>query len=194
LVDLCDYRHSPDESGGETDGLIIALDDFHTIKDPTIHELVSELVVYLPQCVHLALSTRTDPLMPLAGLRARSELIELRTNDLQLTSEEARTLLELTAGRKLSNDVIDLLRDKTEGWVSGLRLAALSIRNLPDDRDFAQNLEGTNSSIIADYLMSEVLSQQTAVCDVINCGTDRQLERREVFTIGYNSFGGQNDG
>jgi LuxR family maltose regulon positive regulatory protein len=160
LAVLCNSSHASDEGGNGASGLIIAFDDYHTIKEPTIHELLSELIAYLPQCVHLALSTRTDPPLPLAGLRARWEMTELRTNDLQLSTEEASALLELTAGRKLSHDTVDLLRDKSEGWMVGLRLAALSIRDLPDDRNFTEQLERAGGSIIADYLLKEILSQQ----------------------------------
>lgn len=161
LVSLCDCRNSPDERADGTEGLVVALDDFHAIKEPTIHELVSELIAYLPQCVHLVLSTRTDPPLPLAALRAKREMTELRSDDLQLTKEEAGKLLELTTGRKLGEDTVDLLRDKTEGWLVGLRLAALSIRDLPDDSEIAKRLEGTSSSFVADYVVSEVLSQQS---------------------------------
>lgn len=89
-------------------------------------------------------------------------MTELRTNELQFTTEEAGKLLELTLGRKLSERTVTLLRDKTEGWVVGLRLAALSIHDLPDDADFAKRLKGTSSSFIADYMMSDVLSQQSS--------------------------------
>jgi LuxR family maltose regulon positive regulatory protein len=161
LVALCDSRRSSGEDKSGMNGLVIALDDYHLIKDSSIHAVVSELLAYLPQCVNLALSSRNDPPLPLAGLRARGEMTELRTSDLRLTAEEAGALLELTLGRKPGNDTIDLLTERTEGWLVGLRLAALSMRDLPDDRDFTQRLEGTGSSFVADYLISEVLSQQS---------------------------------
>lgn len=144
-------------------GFILALDDYHNIADPAIHELLSELIAYLPQGVHLALASRTDPPLQLAGLRARDEMTELRTADLRFSAEEAGTFLELAVGRELSRETIDLLEDKTEGWAVGLRLAALSVRNLPDAKTFIQRFEGTSSSIIVDYLVSEVLSQLSPV-------------------------------
>jgi LuxR family maltose regulon positive regulatory protein len=116
--------HGPSGEGGDWGiSLIIALDDYHTIKEPIIHELVSELVRYLPQYVHLVLSTRTDPPLPLARLRARQEMRELRTKDLQLRAA-LDPLSELNeAGKPLlfSVELVDRNGQRTE--VSGLELA-----------------------------------------------------------------------
>ncbi|MEA2078709.1 MAG: hypothetical protein U9P00_02415, partial [Pseudomonadota bacterium] len=166
LNDLCDSHQTSDRDRSETVGLIIAMDDFHAIQEQAIHRFLSELIAYLPQCVHLAVSTRTDPLLPLAGLRASREMTEIRSFDLRLSTEEAKRLLESTTERKLSADTIRLLKDKTEGWLVGLRLAALSIRDLPVDRDIGARFEGTGNSIIADYMTSELLSQQSPAYQV----------------------------
>ena len=88
-------------------------------------------------------------------------MTELRTYNLHFSTEEARGLLELTAGRKLSRDTVDLIRDRTEGWIVGLRLAALSIRDFEDDENFAVRFETVSTATIVDYLVSEVLSHQS---------------------------------
>lgn len=153
---------NPSGYGGRSStSFVIALDDYHSITEPSIHGLLSNLIAYLPQGLHLVLTSRTDPPLPLAGLRARDEMTEFRTADLYFTSEEAGKFLNRSLGREVSRETIDLLKDKTEGWAVGLRLAALSVRNLPSAKSFAQRFKGTSSSIIVEYLMSEVLSQQS---------------------------------
>ena len=102
----------------ERTGLIIVLDDYQNITESTIHELIAEMIAYLPQNIHLALASRRDPPLPLAGLRAANELSELRTDDMRFRKEEARALLEQTTGSDLSSDTIDMLEDKTDGWPS----------------------------------------------------------------------------
>jgi LuxR family maltose regulon positive regulatory protein len=150
------------EGGRSQNGLILALDDYHRITEPAIHEILSSLIEHLPQGMHLALATRTDPQLPLAGLRARREMTEVRSASLRFTSEEACSFLEATTGRELDPETIRLLEDKTEGWVVGLRLAALSMRTLADDEAFVQGFRGTGSDLIVEYLVSEVLARQPA--------------------------------
>lgn len=140
--------------------LIIVLDDFHHITDPAIHDFVADLVAYLPQQVHLALATRIDPPLPLARLRARREMSELRTADLRFTVQEAATLLELTLGRQLNRSTVDLLEEATEGWAVGLRLAGLSLRHTPDVEHYAAQFRETSSAVIVDYLGVEVIDRQ----------------------------------
>lgn len=160
LNDLVGQVNGSDNGGPSQNGLILALDDYQNITEPEIHEVMSSLIAYLPQGVHLALASRTDPPLKLGKLRARREMTELRTADLRFTSEEAQTLLEATVGRGLSSEMIALLEEKTEGWVVGLRLAALSLRSLSDDEAFTATFRGTSSATIVDYLMSEVVAQQ----------------------------------
>jgi len=143
-------------------GLILALDDYHHITDPAIDEILASLIEHLPQGLHLALTTRTDPRLPLAGWRARREMTEIRSIDLRFTSEEAHAFLEGTTGRELDPETIHLLESKTEGWVVGLRLAALSLRSRPDDKAFVQGFKGTSGDLIEGYLLSEVLTRQSA--------------------------------
>ena len=167
LVNELDALFRRDNSSAKGDrlstGLIVVLDDYQNITEPTIHELISELITYLPQGAHLALASRRDPPLPLAGLRASNEMSELRSGELRLTKEEAGELLKLATGRDLSSDTIDLLENKTDGWAVGLRLAALSIHEFTDDEKFAERLTGTTSSSIVDYLVSEVLSRLSPI-------------------------------
>ena len=98
---------------------------------------MTELIAYLPEQLHVAMTSRTDPPLPLVGLRARKEMRELRTRDLRFTTSEAQVLLEGTAGRPLSHETVTRLEEATEGWAVGLRLAALSLRNVAQVDDFA---------------------------------------------------------
>jgi LuxR family maltose regulon positive regulatory protein len=140
---------------------ILALDDYHMITEPTIHELVSSLIAHLPHGVHLALVTRADPPLPLAALRARREMIEVRFASLRFTSEEVRSFLEATSGRNLSPETIQLLEDRTEGWIVGLRLAALTMRTRVGEIGFVQAFKGTDGDLVVEYLVNEVLAQQS---------------------------------
>ena len=141
--------------------MILALDDYHTITDPAIHELISTLIEHLPQGMHLALATRADPQLPLAGLRARREMTEVRSASLRFTTEEASALLETMTNGELSPETIRLLETKTEGWVVGLRLAALSMRARHDDKGFVQGFARMNSDLVVEYLANEVLARQS---------------------------------
>lgn len=140
---------------------ILVLDDYHTIQDEPVHELLDALISRLPPLMHLAIATRTNPPLPLTGLRARGQVLEIRTEDLRFTPEEAHIFLEGMLGRELSRETTDLLGTKTEGWVVGLRLAALSMRGLPDVEAFVQRFDGTSSPYVADYLLGEVLARQS---------------------------------
>lgn len=154
-------RHTAGEKLLQMPGLILALDDYHAITNPAIHEFLTDLISYMPQPLHLVLASRTDPLLPLAGLRARGQMVELRTSDLRFSRREAGALLAATVGRDLQDETIDLLGDKTEGWAVGLRLAALSLRNAPDDQVFAERFKATSSSMVVDYLATEVFAGQS---------------------------------
>jgi LuxR family maltose regulon positive regulatory protein len=145
-----------------SNGLIVALDDYHHITAPAIHETVSNLITYLPQGMHLALASRTDPPLKLGQLRARREMTELRTADLRFTSEEAHIFLQTSVGKEIGNEATDLMAEKCEGWIVGLRLAALSMRTLSDDDAFVRGFKGTSSARIVDYLASEVLARQSS--------------------------------
>jgi len=161
--ELDELLAGPSQRGAHpTSGFILVLDDYHTITEPAIHEILASLIQHLPQGMRLALATRTDPWLPLARLRACKEMTEVRSADLRFTPEEAHVFLRGTTGRDPSPETIRLWADKTEGWVVGLRLAALSMRDRPADIAFVQDFEGTGSDLIAEYFASEVLARQSA--------------------------------
>jgi LuxR family maltose regulon positive regulatory protein len=142
--------------------LILALDDYQTITEPEIHQLVSALLQHLPQSVHLALASRSDPPLPILQLRARREMTEIRFVDLRFTPQETNAFLQEAVGREVSAEATALLAEKAEGWIVGLRLAALSMRVMSDDEAFAQRFKGTSSAMIVEYLLSEVLARQSS--------------------------------
>jgi LuxR family maltose regulon positive regulatory protein len=144
-----------------SEDFVLALDDYHVITEPAVHELVSGLIEHLPQTMHVLIASRTDPPLPLPRLRAGREMLELRSNDLRFTAEEAAAFLRVTLGRDLSSETIAVLLDKTEGWIVGLRLAVLSMGALSDDEAFAERFKATSSTLIVEYLASEVLARQS---------------------------------
>lgn len=150
-----------DSSRRPASDFILALDDYHTITDREVHQFVADLIAYLPRHFHLALTSRTDPPLPLARLRSRKEMIELRTSDLRFTRPEVETLLAATVGRELDSTTIDSLEQYTEGWAVGLRLAWLSLRHAPDDQAFVRWFNASSSSTVVDYLATEVLARQS---------------------------------
>ncbi|MFC2046533.1 AAA family ATPase, partial [Chloroflexota bacterium] len=141
------------------EGLILVLDDLHTIHDEAVHNLLAALIRDLPQHVHLVLASRTDPPLGLASLRASRQMQDIRTGDLRFTPNETRAVLEQTVGVSLGEETVSLLEERTEGWVVGLRLAALSMRGLPDHTAFVQSFRGTHRDLV-DYLVAEVLARQ----------------------------------
>lgn len=139
--------------------LILVLDDFHLIEEPLIHDSLGFLLEHQPPALHLVLTTRKDPMLPLAKLRARRELIELRAGDLRFTEEETARFIHEVMGMTLSADNIRALELRTEGWAAGLQMAALSMQHLVNHADFIAAFTGSNRYIM-DYLIDEVLSQQ----------------------------------
>jgi LuxR family maltose regulon positive regulatory protein len=107
---------------------ILVLDDYHLIEEQAIHEGVVFLLEHLPAQLHLVIASRIDPPFPLARLRARGQMTELREADLRLTSAEATDFLRQVMGLVLTAEDIALLEARTEGWIAGLQLAALSMR------------------------------------------------------------------
>jgi LuxR family maltose regulon positive regulatory protein len=143
--------------------LVLVLDDYHMITSQVIHNAVTFLVDHLPEHLHLILATRADPPLPLARLRAGGHLIELRQNDLRFTAEEASAFLNNIMDLDLSVQDVAALADRTEGWIAGLQMAALSLqgpRAHPATRSkFVQAFTGSHRFIL-DYLVEEVLEQQ----------------------------------
>jgi LuxR family maltose regulon positive regulatory protein len=138
--------------------IILVLDDFQLIEEATVRDAVTFLLDHLPSTVHVAISSRSDPLLPVARLRARGELTELRAADLRFTPDEAAAFLNEVMGLSLSHEDVAALGRRTEGWAAGLQLAALSLREHSDIAGFITAFTGSNRFII-DYLIEEVLQR-----------------------------------
>jgi ATP/maltotriose-dependent transcriptional regulator MalT len=141
------------------DELLLVLDDYHLIDAGQVHEPLSFLVEHLPPGLHLALASRADPPLPVARLRARGQLAELRERDLRFTTEEAATLLREIAGPEVPEAGMAALAARTEGWAAGLQLAALSLRGQADPAGFVATFSGSHRYVL-DYLTDEVLAGQ----------------------------------
>jgi LuxR family maltose regulon positive regulatory protein len=142
------------------DCFALVLDDYHVIDAKPIDTAVTFLLEHLPRQMHLVITTREDPNLPLARLRARDQLTELRAADLRFTSAEAADFLSQTMGLNLSAEDIAALETRTEGWIAGLQLAALSMRGREDVPGFIRAFAGGNRYIV-DYLVEEVLQRQS---------------------------------
>jgi LuxR family maltose regulon positive regulatory protein len=137
----------------------LILDDFHAILDPQVHDLLTCLVDSGPADMRLVISGRSDPPWPVGRLRAAGALTEVRAADLRFTLDEASQLLNDTLALHLSQQDLSTVEERTEGWIAGLHLAALSLRNQADRPGFLQAFAGSDRFVL-DYLMEEVLSQQ----------------------------------
>jgi LuxR family maltose regulon positive regulatory protein len=189
------------------DGFILVLDDFHAIDSKAVDDLLAFLVDHMPPQMHLVITTREDPFLPLARLRARNQLTEIRTAELRFTENEAADFLNQVMGLNLSAENIVALEARTEGWVAGLQLAALSMQGKADATEFIHSFSGANQFVL-DYLLEEVLQKQSeslqgfllrtsildrlsgSLCDVLWQGEQNsaqeileQLERANLFVI-----------
>lgn len=141
---------------------LLVLDDCHIIESVAVGEALTFLIEHLPSSLHLVIATREDPPLPLARLRARSQLTEMRAADLRFTFDEAVAFLNQAMGLDLSADAITALEARTEGWIAGLQLAAISMQGHEDDRAmFIDSFTGSHRFVM-DYLVEEVLAQQPA--------------------------------
>lgn len=138
---------------------ILVLDDFHFISCPEIHQAVDYLLNYLPANLHLVISSRADPPLQLSRLRGQGFLLEIRMQDLRFTKEEARQFLTREIQTALSDQTLSQLTTWTEGWISGLQMAALSLQGREDPEEYIQSFSGSNKYIL-DYLIEEVLKRQ----------------------------------
>jgi len=138
---------------------LLILDDFQVIQDRFILQVMQKMVSNLPQPLHLVLLTREDPPLPLARLRANNQLTEIRARDLRFTSPEADRFLNEVMDLSLSQVDIAVLETKTEGWIVGLQLAGLSVRDRADPSSFIATLSGSHRHILS-YLTEQVLSRQ----------------------------------
>jgi len=139
---------------------LLVLDDFHLITSSEVKELITFLLEHAPSHMHVVISTRSDPALPLARMRSRQELIELRSPELSFSANEISDLFNRKLKIKLSVDDVMALEAKTEGWIAGLQLTALSLQRNEDASGFIQALAGNNRYIM-DYLIEEVLGVQT---------------------------------
>ncbi|SHN33953.1 LuxR C-terminal-related transcriptional regulator [Gracilibacillus kekensis] len=138
---------------------IFVLDDYHFIESKAVHDAVSFLINNQPSQMHLIILTRKDPPLPIAGLRAKDDVTEVRGNDLRFTVNEATFLFNHIMKFSLSRDEVDFLESLTEGWVVGLHLAAISMQGRSNKTQFISSFTG-NHRYVLDYLMEEVLMQQ----------------------------------
>jgi LuxR family maltose regulon positive regulatory protein len=141
------------------DGIVFVLDDYHSIESPSVDEALTFLLQRLPVHMHLVIATRVDPQLPLARLRARGQLTELRAADLRFTASEVAEFLRQVMGLDLAAEDIAALENRTEGWIAGLQLAAISMRGYNDAASFIKSFTGSHRFVM-DYLIEEVLEQQ----------------------------------
>ena len=138
--------------------LVLVLDDYHVIESREVHEAMAFLLEHAPPRLHLVITSRADPAFPLARLRARGQLVEVRSADLRFTSEEAASYFD-AMGLGLSAAEVSTLGERTEGWIAALQLAALSVQGREDVAGFIESFTG-NDRYIVDYLVEEVLQTQ----------------------------------
>ena len=141
--------------------IMVVLDDYHLIGSEPVHEAVTYLIEHLPENVHLVVSGRTDPPLPLPKLRARDQMAEIRAAELRFTPDEAAAFLRDAMGLALSDADTVALGEITEGWAAALQLAALSMRGREDSSGFVESFSGSNRHVL-DFLADEVLARQPA--------------------------------
>jgi LuxR family maltose regulon positive regulatory protein len=188
--------------------VMLVLDNYQVITDQSIHHALSFLLEHLPPHMHLILATREDPPLPLAQLRGRDDLLELRATDLRFTPEEAHTFFKEVMGLALSKEESALLQARTEGWITGLQLAAFSLQGRDDPGAFITRFSGSHHYVV-DYLLEEVLNRQSEgvqdfllqtcildrlcapLCDAVRARSGSQaflgfLERANLFLVSLN--------
>jgi LuxR family transcriptional regulator, maltose regulon positive regulatory protein len=176
------------EIADNPDNLLVVLDDYHVLDAKPIDDAVTFLIEHLPPRMHLVIATREDPHLPLARLRVRGQLAELRAADLRFTPAEAAEFLNQVMGLNLSVEDIASLETRTEGWIAGLQLAAISLQGNQDISGFIREFAGDHRYIV-DYLVEEVLQSQpepirqflfqTSIVDRLNGSLCDALTARE---------------
>jgi LuxR family maltose regulon positive regulatory protein len=156
-----DLAAAAEAQGQDAAPLVWVLDDYHTIRHPAIHDSLAFFIEHMPHHVHVIILTRADPLLPLARLRARDLLVELRAADLRFSATETEVFLNQVMALGLPAAEVRTLEARTEGWAAGLRLAALSLRgrDVPLRDRFISDFSGTQHYVFA-YLVEEVLGRQ----------------------------------
>jgi LuxR family transcriptional regulator, maltose regulon positive regulatory protein len=140
--------------------LVLVLDDYHILSEPSLHALLAYMLEHLPPQLRLVIATRADPPIPLARMRARGQLLELRADDLRFSPEETALFLQQVVGLNLKAEEVAALETRTEGWIAGLQMAALSMQGRKDISSFVQAFSGSHRFIL-DYLIEEVIQQQS---------------------------------
>jgi len=140
--------------------LILILDDYQFISSQAVHEEVAFLLEHCPNTFHMLIASRSDPPLPISRLRARGQMVELRASDLRFTETEAAQFLNEVMGLHLDVGSVAMFEKRTEGWIAGLQMAALSMQNRKDLLGFIEGFSGTNRYIL-DYLLEEVLAGQS---------------------------------
>jgi len=182
--------------------LTLVLDDYHFITSDSVHQVVQFLLENQPPLMHLAISTREDPRLPLPRLRARSQVTEIRERDLRFTAEEAATFLDQTMGLPLSPEAVQALESRTEGWIAGLQLAALALKEDPENAEaFIAAFTGDDRYIV-EYLVAEVLQRQpeamrdflrqTAILDRLTASLCNAVTGREGSQMILDQLAGSN--
>jgi len=158
LNEITAVPDNPSTSSGQR--FLLILDDYHSIDSQPVDQCLTFLVEHLPPQMHLVIVTREDPPLPLARLRVRGQLTELRAADLRFTPAEAADFLNQVMGLNLSDEDVAALEARTEGWIAGLQLAALSMQGQSDPAKFIQSFSGSHRFVL-DYLLEEVLERQS---------------------------------
>ncbi|MEW2482883.1 LuxR C-terminal-related transcriptional regulator [Mycobacterium sp. NPDC049093] len=140
--------------------IVLILDDYHMVVNRAVHEQMAFVIDRMPANLHVVVATRSDPMLPLARLRASGELVEMRSDDLRFEVAEAGCLLNDALGLDLAEGDVRLLHQRTEGWAAGLYLAALSLAGRSEVGAFIRTFAGDNRHVV-DYLMAEVLDRQS---------------------------------
>ncbi len=140
---------------------VLILDDYHLIDSPEVHQSLSFFIEHLPRNLHLIVSGRHDPPIPLSRLRARKQLLEVRESDLRFTTEETIRFFKTTMSLELSKDDVETLEERTEGWIASLQLAGIAMQGGNDIHKFISDFKGSHSYIV-DYLTEEVLNHLDA--------------------------------
>ena len=140
--------------------IVLVLDDYHVIDVPAVQDGMAFLLDHLPPGLHVAIASRADPALPLARLRARGELAEIRAAELRFTPDEAAAYLNGTMGLQLTAQDVTVLEARTEGWIAALQLAALSMQGREDVAGFIAGFAGDDRYVV-DYLAEEVLQRQS---------------------------------
>lgn len=203
LNEITNVPNNPSTGSGQ--GFILVLDDYHSIDSKPVDNALTFLLEHLPSKMHLVITTREDPALPLARLRAKNQLTEIRAADLRFSEAEAAEFLNQVMGLHLSAEDVAALEKRIEGWVAGLQLVALSMQGKVDASEFIRSFSGANQFVL-DYLLEEVLKKQPeelhgfllstsilnhlsgSLCNALNESTSAQetlelLERANLFVI-----------